>query len=193
MLALLGTIITGVMSGGATGLFGVLLQRYFDMKKQQNDLELVKVNNANALQVRQLELEAQAKMADRAADAQERVAALDTQARESEAAARDYQASMQADRATYLAPEAQQSSRTARILMAIVDFMRGIIRPGVTIYVLGLETMLVLWVRDMYQRAAFTLTPAQTHDLALQIIGVVVYLATAIPVWWFGIRPSRQK
>lgn len=193
MLALLGTLLTGVFSGGATGLLGVLLQRFFDMKKQQNDLELVKLNNQNALEVRRLELDAQAKIAERGAEAQERVADLDTQAREAEAAARDYQASMQADRATYLAPEAQQTSRLARSLMALVDFARGIIRPGVTVYVLALETVLMLWVRDLYQRSLVQMTPVETHQLMHDVVGTVSYLAVTCTVWWFGIRPARQK
>lgn len=193
MLALLGTLLTGVFSGGATGLLGVLLQRFFDMKKQQNDLELVKLNNQNALEVRRLELDAQAKIAERGAEAQERVADLDTQAREAEAAARDYQASMQADRATYLAPEAQQTSRLARWLMAFVDFARGIIRPGVTVYVLALETVLMLWVRDLYQRSLVQMTPVETHQLMHDVVGTVSYLAVTCTVWWFGIRPARQK
>lgn len=193
MLTILGTLISGIFSGGATGLLGVLLQRIFDLKKQAQDIELVKLNNANALEVRKLELDAQERMTNRTAEAQERVADLDAQAREAEAAERSYQASHASDKATYLAPEAQQQSRVARWLMALVDFCRGIIRPGVTVYALALLTVLVFWVRDMYARSLITLTPQQTQELALQIIGTVTYLATTCTVWWFGVRGQSQS
>lgn len=193
MMEFFGTLLTGILSGGATGLLGVLLQRWFDYKKQAQDIELVRINHANALEVRRLELEAQERMANRAADVQERVADLDAQAREAEAAERSYQVSMQADRATYLAPEAQQTSRLARWLMAVVDFARGIIRPGVTVYALVLLTILTLWVRDMYARSLLQLTPAQTQELTMQVIGTVTYITTTVVVWWFGARPMSRK
>jgi hypothetical protein len=188
MMDLIGSLVSGVLSGGATGLLGLLLKHWFDFKTRQQDLELVRLNHANALEVRKLELDAQQRIAERGAQAQERVAEVEAAAREAEAAERSYQASHESDRATFLAPEAQRTSRLARWLMAAVDAFRGIIRPGVTIYVLVLLTMLLVWVQHLFERAQLQLTPEQTKDLALQVIGTVTYLCTTVTVWWFGVR-----
>jgi len=193
---ILGTVVSGVLSGGATGLLGVLLQRWFDMKRRGQDLDLARLQAANALELRRLELDQQAAMAASADQARVRVAELDAQAREDEASARSYQASVAGDRATFLAPPAQQQSRLARWLMATVDFARGMVRPGVTLYTLYLMTVLMLWVQDMHTRKQLVLSVAQTFDLAMEIIRTITYLATTSTVWWFGVRgqsaPARK-
>lgn len=200
MLSILGALISGILSGGATGLLGLLLQKWSEHKKQQHDLEVLKVNHANAIELRKLDLEAQERIANRTAEAQERVAELEALSRETEAQERSFQASHEADKATYTPMAAVDrmagsKSRWVRfvgglvtLLLGLVDVLRGSIRPGVTIYVLVLLTLLVVWVQDMYARSQLVLTPAQTQELAMQIIGTVTYLCTTVTVWWFGIR-----
>ena len=55
MLALFTTIISGVLSGGATGLLGAIIQRFFDLKTRNLDLEMLKLNHAQALALAQIE------------------------------------------------------------------------------------------------------------------------------------------
>ena len=98
---------------------------------------------------------------------------------------------MASDRATYLAPEAHQGSRLARWAMGLVDMVRGLMRPAITTYTLALLTLVMLWVRELYLRAGLQMTPTQVHELAMQCVGTVVYLATTTVVWWFGVRPGQ--
>lgn len=205
MLELLGAILTGILSGGATGLLGVLLQRYFDYKKAQQDLEVLKLNLANAKELRQMELEAQERQAQLSAETQQRLAELDTQAREFEAQERSYQASIAGDKATYvdggtitqLGASASRWQRFVAGLVALmlgsVDFFRGSIRPGVTTYSMVLLTLLLIWVRDLYMRSQLQLTAAQAHELAQQIVGTATYITTTSVVWWFGVRGQSQR
>jgi hypothetical protein len=79
-----------------------------------------------------MELASQERLAKLTADSQERIADIQAQARAQEAAEASYQASLAADRTTYLDPAAQSRSRVATWLMAAVDFVRGMIRPGST-------------------------------------------------------------
>lgn len=193
MMEILGTVLTGVLSGGATGLLGVLLQRFFDARKAAQDIELARLQLDAARETRRMELEAQERMASNAAATQQLQAQLDAHAREVEADNAAYVASIASDRATYLAPNAQQHSRLARWLMAVVDAARGLMRPGVTVYSLVLLTSLAAWVRDMHQRQALVLTAAQQHELTMQVVGTVIYLTTTTVVWWFGVRPAQPQ
>jgi hypothetical protein len=200
ILTMLGGMISSVLSGGATGLLGVVMQRLFDWMHRGQDLELVRLNNAHALQLAQVD----ASKAERAAQSQERVAQLDAdartavaqsdaQAREDEAAARSLMASYQADRASYLDAGAQGQSRVARWLMALVDFVRGIIRPGLTAFLVWETTILLAWARELVARSGLSLTVDQSHQLVMQIVQTVLYLATVAVVWWFGTRPPARK
>jgi hypothetical protein len=191
MMDLFSTLFTGILSGGATGLLGLLLQRWFDAKKAQQDIQLVKLQLDAAAASRQMELAAQERMASKAADVQLAQAQLDAQAREVEAAERSYVASTQTDRATYSTPEAQQQSRVVRWMMGLADLVRGLVRPSITGYTLWMLTAVFLWVRELYSQTGLQLTPEQVHDLAMQCVGTVFYLATTCVVWWFGVRPGQ--
>jgi len=191
MWEVIGTVLTSAVGGGATGLLGVLLQRWFDHRKAVNDREMVKLQLDAAKETRRLELEFQERMASKAADVQALQAQLDAQARESEAAERSYVASVESDRATYSAPSAQKQSRLVRWAMGLVDTIRGLMRPGITAYTLGMLTVVFLWVRELYGQMGLTLTAAQVHELTQQAVGTIVYLAVTTTVWWFGVRPSQ--
>lgn len=191
MMDLLGSIFTGVLGGGATGLLGVIAQRWFDWRQKQQDAEILRLQLEAARETRRMELEAQERMADKAAAVQTLQAQLDAHAREVEADTAAYSASVSADRATYLAPEAQGKHWPAALAMGLVDFIRGLTRPGLTIYTMWLLTLVLLWVQDLYHRAGQQMTPAQVHDLALQCVGTIFYLSTTTAVWWFGVRPSQ--
>lgn len=191
MIEILGSVLTGVFSGGATGLLGVLLQRWFDAKRIAQDIEMTRLQLEAARETRRMELEVQERMAANAAATAQMQAQLDAHAREVEADSAAYTASVSSDRATYLAPSAQVHSRFARWAMALVDMMRGLMRPGVTAYSLVMLTGLAAWVREMHQTSQLVLTAAQQHELTMQVAGAVIYLATTCVVWWFGVRPGQ--
>ena len=191
MLEILGTIFTSVLGGGATGLLGSIIQRYFDAKKAKNDLEVVKVQLAAAQETRRMELEQQERMAAKAADVQALQAQLEAAARQAEAEERSYQASLGSDKATYSTPEAQSQSRLVRWIMGVVDGVRGLMRPGITGYTLYMLSAVFWWVQTQYSRAGVAMTGAELHDLALQCVGTIFYLATTTVVWWFGVRPAQ--
>jgi|GEM_PF-1115077 len=200
LLGMLGGLVSSVLSGGATGLLGVVMQRVFDLMHRGQDLELVRINNAHAVQLAQMDAakaeraaQAQENVAQRDADARASVAQSDAQAREDEAAARALMASYDADRAAYLDASSQGKSRLARVLMALVDFVRGIVRPGLTAYLVFETTILLAWARELVARNGVQFTVEQSHGLVMQIVQTVLYLATVSVVWWFGTRPPARK
>lgn len=186
MLEILGTLVTGILSGGATGLIGVGLQRFFDFKAKQQEIEVVKLQLENAKELAKIESERSTRAAE-----------MDMEARFSEADSRAMVASFQADKAAYLDPTAQQRKgwvgALAVFLMAVVDFSRGILRPGMTAYLCGLVTLMFFWVRELATQYGVKLTPEQTMQLMTQIIATILYVFTTTSVWWFGARPPKQK
>lgn len=186
MIEILASVLGAVFSGGATGLLGIGIQRWFDFKNRQQDIEIVKLQLANAIELAQLETE-------RAT----RVAELDMEARFVEADAAVMQASFRHDAASYLSPDAQRRKgfigAFVTLLMAFVDFLRGVLRPGMTAYLCALVTVMFFWVQRTSERYGMNLTPEQAFQMMMQIIMTILYVFTVSATWWFGTRPPKQK
>lgn len=186
---LAGSLITGVLSGGATGLLGILIQQWGENKKRRHDLELLKQQHTQTLELRRIEGEQALQMATVSAESAEKLAEIQAAARLEESASDDYRASVASDRATYSSLDAQKVWYVAAA-MGFVDFLRGIIRPGITIYSMVLLTLLLYWVHDMWSRSLLVLSPDDTKKLMLEVVGTTTYLVITTTVWWFGRRPE---
>lgn len=200
---ILSSVFSGVLSGGATGLLGMGIQMWSEASKRESDLKVLTLQNEQALAMRRMDMDQQRDLANITADSADRLATIAAQSRADETAGADYLASQQNDRATYLSPAAQDWPTTGgvwpiriaamtRVLMALVDTFRGVIRPGVTVYSMVLLTLMLYWVRDLYNRGGLVMTPAQAMQLAGEVIGTATYIATTTVVWWFGRRPEAQ-
>jgi hypothetical protein len=184
-----GSILTGVLSGGATGLLGVVIQQWGDQKKRVHDLDVLKQQHAQTIELKRLEGDQAEKMAQMSADSAERLAEIQAAARADESASADYKASMDNDGTRYL-PAGAKLNPFVIVMLGIVDFMRGIIRPGITIYCMALLTLLLIWVNDMWQRSLLNLTPDDAKKLAMEVITTTTYLTVTSVIWWFGRRPE---
>ena len=74
-----------------------------------------------------------------------------------------------------------------------VDWLRGIIRPGVTIYFTGLATLITFYAWEIIQKHGID---AMSTDDAIgiykQSTSIILYLTTTIICWWFGDRSSKK-
>lgn len=185
MFEILGTLLTGVLSGGATGLIGVLIQRFFDLQHKKQDLEQLKLRLENAKELALIESE----RAKRAGE-------LELEGKFVETDASILTASFKHDAASYLAPDAQQRKGwvggMAVGLMAVVDFVRGILRPGMTAYLCWLVTVMFFWARDVAQANGVHLTAEHAMQIVVQVIATILYVFTTSALWWFGTRPPKQ-
>lgn len=191
MLDLFSTIFTSVLGGGATGLLGVILQRYFDHLKHKSDLELVRLQLDGARETRKLELEAQERMATVQADASVAQARIDLMVRTAEAQEASLRASYENEGRLLTPASAVEKHPRIAVLIALVDLVRGLMRPTITMYTLALLSAVFVWVRSMYQTLGMKLTSDQVFMLTQQCLGTVFYLATTCVVWWFGVRPPQ--
>ena len=199
MLALLGSIMASVFSGGATGLLGVIFQRYFDYKNKQQDIEVVRLNLANAIELKKIEIEqtareweGRAEVAKVQGDATV-AAAMEARAGvEAQADAQVLEVSYGNDEARYLTEAViKGKSKWLKFTMSAVDTIRGLVRPLLTVYLVAVAHWMYNDMHALLEARGAALTAEQVQTLAMQIIGTLLYLATTAVVWWFGTRPPK--
>lgn len=183
LLSLIGTVFSGILAGGATGILGVAFQRFFDYlhvketlkkEKQQQDFELEK--RRIDIQVTQAEWAGRVKVADTEASAAKDVA-------ESNA----FAASL------FKEPERYSTGTTTagqQWVLVLLDALRGSVRPLLTIYLCVLVTM--LWIEARTIVGKEDLSTAEAVQLMQTIVGSIIYVWTTCTLWWFGTR-NRQK
>lgn len=178
--------IASIFGGGLTGLVGSVTQRIFEYKSKKLDIELQKEKFANDIALKRVDAElmaqewaARTKVADVEATAKMDVA-------DSEAFA------------TALTSEPQRYSDVTHLtdkqnwLMVLLDFMRGAIRPGLTIYLCALTT--AIYFQAKFLLRSNDITVEQAYDLVTQIIDTILYLTTTCVLFWFGTRnKAKQK
>ena len=186
--------LTSIFAGGATGLIGGVFSRLFDWLGQRernkqkvidNDFELQRMDKEKDML--SMEIERDAIIAKTGANAKIEVAA-------SKALAVSYEA----DKATYT-PEGVELGKTSVVMLVIVDFVRGLIRPGLTIYLCILATMIYLQSVEMMNLAVSATSVTEATIPAIKAIAVVdtcvnaiLYLTSVAVTWWFGSRPKKS-
>ena len=150
--------IVALLSGGATGLLGTglgFVMRYFGDKQK----------HANEIELRRLEMDMIAAEAAAAASIEARRAESEESRASWEALSNSYQA-------------VQRWSAGDSRWLVMVDVVRGLVRPSLTVW-------LCLLVAAIY----FT---ADDPDIRARIVITVLYLATVAVTWWFGERAGKK-
>ena len=76
-------------------------------------------------------------------------------------------------------------------LFVLLSLIRGLVRPGLTIYLIVLVQMVWAQAQEVLEKAGFEgMNIADALSIYGRIIDTVLFLATTAIVWWFG---SRQK
>lgn len=181
MIALLTSLFTSIISGGATGIIGVAVQRYFDLKNKSADVEAKRAQYAHELDM---------KNADAVIMAQEW--ASRTQIAEVEGESRTEVADAGAFAASFNDPPRFTTSATVTPTQSwafvVLDFIRGIVRPALTTYLCVLTTLVYFHARSLIKT---DLSSGEALDLVKLIIGTILYLTTTCVLWWFGTRNKQ--
>lgn len=70
-----------------------------------------------------------------------------------------------------------------------VDWLRGFMRPALTMYLTGITTVLTYQAWQILQQHGLgTMTAAQAVDTYTQTSSMVIYLTVSCITWWFGDR-----
>src|SRR5258708_17543708 len=136
MLEVIGTIFGSVLSGGATGLIGVALQRFGDNKKKQLEIEAGKEKFDQDLALKQVDMQIMEKeWAGRV-----QVAQTEAEAAADAAASQAFAASYAMEPKRY--SEGVSVGKAGGFLLALLHLFRGIARPAPTGYLFVLTTMI---------------------------------------------------
>lgn len=80
---------------------------------------------------------------------------------------------------------------SATIGITFVDAIRGLMRPVITLYLLGVATLLAIKVDDLVGGMA-VFNGDQLFALYDQVIMQVIFLTATAVTWWFGSRPAGK-
>lgn len=181
------SVLGSVFSGGVTGLLGVGVQRLFDWLHAKEQLKQQEARQAHEVAM----VRANAEVMAQEWAARTRVAEVDAAGKENVAAEASFAASFQSEPQAYSARIAKPSKGQGWVLV-ILDAIRGAIRPGLTVYLCAITTIIYLEVRDLLLTVGNNLTTAQAMEMNKLVISTVLYLTTTCVLWWFGTR-NRQS
>jgi hypothetical protein len=174
--------------GGITGLFGAAISKVadyftlkqknaFDLAMRDKDMEIAKIEAAKEVTIAQDTNAANRWIAE----------------------SKTQEASYEADKAEYLTHDIVEHAPAwaqgiIAVALGIVDFIRGMTRPGITLYLCVLTTMMYMQMKAIVTlsgQQAFT--PADAVKVIVLIVDAVIYLTTVCVTWWFGSRPKSTK
>jgi hypothetical protein len=74
------------------------------------------------------------------------------------------------------------------ILFGFVDFLRGMIRPSMTIYLCGVTTYITWMAWEIMQKQGISIPANDAVTIFKDTTSVVLFMTTSIVSWWFGDR-----
>ena len=178
--------VMSVFSGGVTGLLGVGVQRVFDWLNKREEIKAQESKQAHEVAM----LRANAEVMAQEWAARTRVAEVEAAGKEAVADAQAFAASFGMEPQSYSA-KVKPTKGQGWLLIAL-DFIRGIIRPGLTVYLCAITTLVYFQARDMLVSFRGQMDPIDAVDISKLVISTVLYLTTTCVLWWFGTRNKQS-
>lgn len=76
---------------------------------------------------------------------------------------------------------------------AFVDFLRGFMRPGITMYLTGLTTAITYMAWDILQTHGVEgMSVTESMGIYDRVITIVIYLTVSCVTWWFADRRTAK-
>jgi hypothetical protein len=178
--------LTSIITGGATGLLGVVAQRAFDAwnKKQALDQLKAQWNHDETMKDKDAAIMA-AEWKARTA-----VATTEAEAAKDVAQSNAFSESLKSQAIIYSAGKPMGPVATG--FLVALDFLSGIVRPALTVYLCALTTYIWLQVRALIH-AEQTLDQTTVLTMWKTVIDTILYLTTTCVLWWFGTRNKQSQ
>lgn len=77
-------------------------------------------------------------------------------------------------------------------LFGMVDFLKALMRPGLTMYLTGCTTWITYMAWEIMQKYGTEITSIQAMDLFDQVTSIIIYLTVSSVTWWFGDRRTAK-
>lgn len=181
--SILAGVATGGLStifGGVTGLIGTWLTKRAEERQREQDLRAMEIRNDHEAKMKQED----AKIMRLEWEGRNQVAMTEAQSREGEADAAAFTASFNNEPKMYSSPRSRNGF--VRFLLGVLDFVRGSMRPFLTVYLCVLVSMIYWEIESRLQAAT------DIDSLVVTMVHTFLYLFTTCALWWFGTR-NKQK
>lgn len=185
------SVILNLLSSGAfgaiMGIAGGAVQRHFDLKNAQLQLQKDAQNHIHELELRKMDIE----MIKAESESKFQLASLDAQAKESVADAAIQQAAYAFEPQMY--SEKSKLSTAQNTAFTILDIIRGLVRPGLTAY-FAVFFSLIFWSCFKAMTAeGMTIDPEHAYDLVEKCVNLTVTLFSACTTFYFGTRNKASE
>lgn len=77
-------------------------------------------------------------------------------------------------------------------LFGMVDFLKALMRPGLTMYLTGCTTWITYMAWEIMQKYGTAITSAQAVEIFDQVTSIIIYLTVSSVTWWFGDRRTAK-
>ena len=77
-------------------------------------------------------------------------------------------------------------------LFGFVDFLRGLMRPILTIYLVGLSTWITYKAYLLLSLTKSAMTSAEALSIFTDSTSIIIYLTVSCVTWWFGSRQMAK-
>ena len=169
-----------IVSGGATGLLGVVAQRLFDHWKLKQENDKLRLIHEHERGMKKLDAEI---MKEEYAQ-RTKLAQVEGETARDVADSQAFAASFATEPKRY--SEGVKVGKWGSFLLVLADVVRAIVRPGLTLYLAWISTELYRASEKIMQEAgAHISTLAALHQ---QIVLTLLYLFVTCVTWWFGTR-----
>ncbi len=186
--------------GGVTGILGNVITNIFKYKNAKLELESIDIKNKHDIAM--IEAETKAMIWEAKANIKVTQAQVEG-AIEIEDSKAFMEAQKQGNKALFnnkwidalLSVESKWAkiitvplASIISILFGFVDFIRGLIRPALTIYLCGVTTWVTWMAWQIMQAHGVALTAAEATVIFNDVTSIVTYLTVSCVTWWFGDR-----
>lgn len=191
MLDLISGAASAIFAGGATGLLGVAFQRFFDFLHQRQQLQLEREKMAHAVAMKNVDA---AIMKEEWAQ-RTKVAGIEGETQREVADTQAFAQSLLKEPERYATGERPKGKVGAVgwLFLALVDAVRGIIRPGLTLYLAWQAHQLYEQNRALVAVLGLDANTKDVLDIHKHIVFTLLYLFTTCVLWWFGTRNKAPQ
>jgi len=92
----------------------------------------------------------------------------------------------------FLKPIAIVVGVAVSFLFSMVDFLKGLMRPIITIYMIGASTWITTMAWEIMSKNNITITSSEAIDLFNRVITMILFLTVSCVTWWFFDRRTAK-
>lgn len=187
MLAFLANLFSGGAIGAITGIAGGAIQRHYDLKNSQLQMQKDAQTNTHELELRKLDIEA----TKAEAESNYKVSELTTQSQELAGDVQLRTASYQLEPQMY----ADKSKITSFMngVFSALDVVRGLVRPGLTAYFAVFFSLITWKCFSILNHEGVSVSPDDAYELVQKCVDLAITLFSACTTFYFGTRNKASE